>query len=55
MSEEKTIKFKSGTCIEFFGEDDGSSCVGFNYSVANLDDLDVDHEKYCDKIENSGE
>ena len=52
MSEEKTIKFKSGACIEFFGEDDGSSLVGFDSSVVNLD---VDDEKYCDKIENSGE
>lgn len=55
MSEEKTIKFKSGACIEFFWEDGGSSFVGFNSSAVNLDDLDVDDEKYCDNLEDLGE
>lgn len=47
------IKFKSGACIEFFGEDNGSSFVGFNSSVVHLDDLD--DEKCCYKTENDGE
>lgn len=55
MSEDRMIKFKSGACIEFFGEDDGSSFVGFNSSVVNLDDLDFDDDKCFDKIENGGE
>lgn len=55
MSEEKTIKFKSGACIKFFGEDDGSSFVGFNSSATHLDDLDVENQKCCDNLEDLGE
>lgn len=55
MSEDKMIKFKSGACIEFFEDDNSSSFVWFNSSIVNLDDLNVDDEKYCDKIENGGE
>lgn len=55
MSEEKMIKFKSGTCIEFFGEDDGSSFAGFNSSVEHLNDLDVEDDQFCDKIDKCGE
>lgn len=55
MSEEKTIKFKSGTCIEFFGEDESSSFVGFNSSAEQLNDLDVEYDEFFDKIDKCGE
>jgi hypothetical protein len=55
MSEEKTIKFKSGACIEFFGEDNGCSFVGFNSSTEHLGDIDAEDDKCCDEIDKYGE